>query len=330
MSAAPLHPQEAERQAAVQQLRLTGEEFEQCFDRLTRLIRDGLGVPTATFTVVDSDRQFFKSVQGLDVRETPRDMAFCAHAILGEEALIVNDASKDPRFSDNPLVTGAPHIRFYAGIPIHAPNGLPVGTLCAIDSEPRELTPQQLLVLEELRNILEETLQSRSPSLKDQLTGLFNRGYFEDFFEREWRRGFASTRPLSLLLVDIDHFRPYGEIHGQQAADGVLQRVAQQLRLQLRPDGDTAARYEDDAFVVVLPDTNAVDAAALASQLCESVQQLAIPHPSSPDGVLTVSVGGASIAGSAGYRPGRGQLLDRAKAALFEAKRGGRNRVLMG
>lgn len=164
MPAAPMHPHEALRQNALDQLQLTGPDPEECFDRLTRLIRYVMGVDIAVFTLLDGDQQLFKSVQGLAVRGTPRDQAFCAHAILHDEILVVPDASLDLRFKDNPLVTSAPKIRFYAGIPVRAPNGLPIGALCAIDPYPRELMPEQRALLHDLRDILEENLLLREMS----------------------------------------------------------------------------------------------------------------------------------------------------------------------
>ncbi len=327
--AAPYHPHEAARQATLEQLHLTGKDFEPSFDRLTRLVRHVLGVRAATFTVVDGERQFFKSVQGLDLRETSRDASFCAHTILGHEMLVVPDALKDVRFGSNPLVMGEPHIRFYAGIPIRAHNRLPIGTLCAIDDSPRELMPEQRTLMEDLRDILEETLLLRALSVKDRLTGLYNRRYFDEFFEREWRRGHRSALPLSVLLVDIDHFRLYNESNGHEAGDRTLKLVAHHLAAQLRRGGDIAARYVGAQCVIVLPETSASDAAGVAVHLRESVQKLAIPHPASPAQLITVSVGGSSIHKTDNPLLGHSTLLARADAALNEAKQAGRNRALM-
>lgn len=327
--AAPYHPHESARQAAVDALHLTGAAFEESFDRLTRLVQHLLEVPISLFTVVDGERQFFKSARGVEARETPREMAFCAHAILRDELFVVPDATEDPRFRDNPLVTGGPQIRFYAGIPIRAHNRLPIGTLCAIDHQPRELTSEQRAMLEDLRNILEETLLLRSLSVRDPLTGLYNRRYFDEFFEREWRRGYRSALPMSALLVDIDHFRLYNEANGHEAGDRTLKLVAHHLASQLRRGGDIAARYSGEQFVIVLPETSAADAAGVAVHLRESVQKLAIPHAASPEQLITVSVGGSSIESSEGYLMGNGSLMARVDRALLEAKRTGRNRALM-
>jgi PAS domain S-box-containing protein len=110
---------------------------ESRFDRITRTAARTFGVPIALVSLVDTNRQWFKSRQGLDAPETPRNISFCAHAILAEDAFVIPDAAADPRFADNPLVTGAPHIRFYAGKPLHGSAGHRVGTLCLIDRQPR-------------------------------------------------------------------------------------------------------------------------------------------------------------------------------------------------
>lgn len=150
MQAPGHHPQEAARLAQLRALRVLGTAPEERFDRLTRLARLLVGAPIAVVSLVDADRQWFKSVQGLAVRETSRDVSFCGHAILHEGHFVVPDALSDPRFADNPLVAGAPGIRAYAGIPLSGPEGLPVGTLCAIDTQARAFTESQLAALQDL------------------------------------------------------------------------------------------------------------------------------------------------------------------------------------
>ena len=119
-----------------------------------------LDVPIALVSLVDAERQWFKSSQGLDVNETGRDVSFCGHAILSAEPLVVEDALTDERFADNPLVTGEPNVRFYAGVPLCDRDGHKLGTLCVIDRAPRRLTPDQRQLLVELASMAETELTS--------------------------------------------------------------------------------------------------------------------------------------------------------------------------
>ncbi len=155
----PLPPDEPDRLADLRALGILDTPAEERFDRLTRLAQDLFGVPIALVSLIDEDRQWFKSRQGLDAAETPREVSFCGHAILGDEVFVVPDATDDPRFQDNPLVTGDPDIRFYAGAPLHTPSGHRVGTLCVIDSEPRPWTEAQGRALQDLAAVVELELQ---------------------------------------------------------------------------------------------------------------------------------------------------------------------------
>jgi diguanylate cyclase (GGDEF)-like protein/PAS domain S-box-containing protein len=158
---APIPPYEKERLEALHHLEILDTAPEVSLDRITRLVARVLDVPIALVSLVDDDRQWFKSRTGLEATETPREMAFCAHAILQTSALVVPDAAEDERFRDNQLVTGAPHIRFYAGVPIRTSKGFAVGTLCAIDERPRELTQEELDTLRDLADIVSREVQLR-------------------------------------------------------------------------------------------------------------------------------------------------------------------------
>jgi len=131
---------------------------EERFDRFTRIAKRHFGVSIALVSLVDAERQWFKSRQGLDASETPRDISFCGHAILQNGIFNIPNALEDPRFADNPLVTGPPNIRFYAGAPLHAPNGHFIGTLCIIDDKPHDFSAEELTVLRDLANGVEEEL----------------------------------------------------------------------------------------------------------------------------------------------------------------------------
>jgi diguanylate cyclase (GGDEF)-like protein/PAS domain S-box-containing protein len=153
---------ESRRLAALLDLAVLDTEAEERFDRLTRLAARILDVPIALVSLIDADRQWFKSRVGLADTETSRDVSFCGHAVLHDELFVVTDATQDERFVDNPLVVSDPSIRFYAGRPLHAALGERVGTLCVIDRQPRDLTPEDRQVIEDLAELVERELNQRT------------------------------------------------------------------------------------------------------------------------------------------------------------------------
>lgn len=140
---APMPNNETERLAALNEYHIFDTEAEQSYDDITALAAHICQVPMAMISLVDEVRQWFKSKVGVEQRQTPREIAFCAHAILQREPLTIPDTKKDRRFSDNALVTGEPYVRFYAGFPLINPEGLALGTLCVKDRKPRHLSLAQ-------------------------------------------------------------------------------------------------------------------------------------------------------------------------------------------
>ncbi len=159
---APLPVDEAERLRALRRYGVLDSDPELRFDRLTSLTRRLMGTPMALVSLVDVDRQFFLSRQGLDATQTSRQVAFCAHAILADDILEVSDATRDPRFAGNPLVVGPPHLRYYAGKPLRTPDGYRLGTLCALDTCPHApMSAEQRHMLSDLAATVMELIETR-------------------------------------------------------------------------------------------------------------------------------------------------------------------------
>ncbi len=141
MQKAPIPANDKERVCALEDLRLLDTVTEERFDRITKKAIEKFSVPISTITLVDKNREWFKSVQGLEKREGPRDISFCGHALMSEILLVIEDTLADPRFADNPMVKGDPFIRFYAGKSLYEKNShLPVGVFCIKDTKPRKLS----------------------------------------------------------------------------------------------------------------------------------------------------------------------------------------------
>ncbi|MBD8540724.1 MAG: excisionase family DNA-binding protein [Massilia sp.] len=164
-AAAPDYPvpaNEAQRLAALAQSGLMNSEDDAAFDRLTWLAGHATACPMALITLLSAERQWCKSRVGVENRETTRSLAFCSHALMQDEPFVVEDASADPRFADNPMVTGAPFIRFYAGYPVRTADGLALGSLCVLDTEPRRLREREMRALRELAVLASDEVQRRA------------------------------------------------------------------------------------------------------------------------------------------------------------------------
>ncbi|UDL04712.1 GAF domain-containing protein [Marinobacter sp. CA1] len=173
MRAPEIPENETERLRSLGATGLLDSPAEERFDRLTRVAQRLFGVEIALVSLVDADRQWFKSRQGLDALETPRSVSFCGHAILNEDILVVENAAHDSRFHDNPLVCGSPNIRFYAGAPLHSADGFRLGTLCIIDSQPRTLSAHDRRLLRDLADSIEAEIgQSQQKSYYRTLEAL--------------------------------------------------------------------------------------------------------------------------------------------------------------
>ena len=294
---------------------------EQPFEHIVTMVEQILKVPMCAVSLVDKDRQWFKARRGLDVCETARDISFCTHAIKGTEPFIVPNALLDARFATNPLVTGAPHIRSYAGIPLMTPDGYNIGSLCAIDNKPREFSAVEVEILKNFAKLVVDELELRQVLSTDQLTGAMARAAWFDVAAKEVTRARRYDRALSLLVLDIDHFKSVNDQLGHTAGDAVLRQVAQVVLGQLR-QSDVLGRFGGEEFVVLLPETVLADAAFLAERVRKAVAQASYPGQEALR--CTISIGVAELSHS---EQKIGTLFERADNAVLRAKTNGRDRV---
>lgn len=314
---------ETARLAALVRYDVLDTPAEPAFDRITQLVRSILGVPISVVSLIDADRQWFKSIDGLDAIETSRDVAFCNHTIRQRAPLVVPDATTDMRFCANPLVLEDPHIRSYAGIPLETPDGYNVGSLCAIDTVPRDFQPAQIDILKSLAALAVEQLELRRIAERDYLSGALTRRAFIAEMDKLTALHLRRDRPASLLLLDIDHFKQINDHHGHPAGDKVIRALAD-LCTQVKRPSDSLGRLGGEEFGILLPETGEEDAAKAAQRFCDAIRALEIGH--GPALRMTASFGVASIGPD---RLTSDSWLAAADAALYEAKHSGRDQVVV-
>lgn len=246
---------EAERLHALRALQILDSSHEERFDRVTRLAKRLFGVPISLVTLIDEDRQWFKSAQGLNVSETTREVSFCGHAINQPGLFIVPNVLNDERFYDNPLVTDAPHIRFYAGYVLKLRQGINIGTLCLIDSKPRDMNEEDQQLLQDLGEMIEQEIKSIQLATLDELTMISNRRGFMTLVDHSLKVCRRNKFPISMVLFDLNKFKAINDTYGHHEGDFALVSFAQ-IMLESFRDCDVIARLGGDEFVVMLLDSD--------------------------------------------------------------------------
>lgn len=263
---------EESRLKALQSTNVLDSEPEERFDRLTRMCKRLFGVPIALVSLVDENRQWFKSCVGLDVRETPRDISFCGHAILGDDIFVIPDTSVDERFADNPLVLNDPHIRFYAGCPLSSQNGSKLGTLCIIDRVPRNPTEDDLDTLKDLAAMVERELEAVQLATLDDLTKISNRRGFMALAEHTLKLCTRQQTCASLAFIDLNNFKPINDNFGHAEGDKALITFTEQMQHFFRTT-DLFARIGGDEFVILFSNTTAKTATGVMEKFRKSLDK---------------------------------------------------------
>lgn len=318
----PIPGDEEHRLRDLERFELIGGASDIHLDRLVELAQLIFAVPMVAISLVTNDRQWFLAEKGLNVRETPRGVAFCAHAIMGDQVMVVPNALEDERFRSNPLVVSEPQIRFYAGAPLRSGKGHNLGTLCVIDRRPMQPTPVQIRELELLSQLVMRELDLRRERFLCPVTGLPIRQQFLRIAERECARARDEQHQLSLLLFDIDNFRAINNRWGHHAGDELMANLCKMGRQFLR-EKDFAGRLGDGEFALLLVDTPVQEALVTAEALRHAATTMPGVHSHS-DLPLHIS-GGLTSLGS--HDESFADLLQRAEQALHLAKSNGRNQI---
>lgn len=337
----PLSPDEPMRLQALRNMNIVDTPLEERFERITRMAQRLLDCKIAAVSLIEADRQWFKSIQGCTTTQTSRDVSFCGHAILQEEIFVVEDAREDPRFTNNPLVTGHPNVVFYAGCPVHAEDGSRVGMMCVNDSRPRQLAADEAQILCDLAGLVETELRSASASavqasliedvstekrrgMIDELTRLWNRAGIMPMAKALHTECANGAGAYALAMLDLDEFKPINDTLGHAAGDEVL-RVAARRMLGVIRDSDVVGRLGGDEFLILLsPCASEDEAVGIVSRIIERLSSEPVKTPA----------GLATIKASAGVRrvePGTTQSFDEViedgDRALYDSKGAGKNRA---
>ncbi|MDX1444019.1 MAG: sensor domain-containing diguanylate cyclase [Gammaproteobacteria bacterium] len=326
---------EQRRLAEVYELALVRHACAPVFDDIVQHVARHFDVPTALITVLTDDTQYVHARTGFDMGQTPRQDSFCTHAILTDRIMVVEDATQDERFEENPLVTGETGVRFYAGQPIHGPGGHKLGTLCLIDTRPRELSKtegetlrvmarwvESEILLREYRRNHQRLVSARDDAereaMLDSLTNILNRRGIEAAIDEMLAEGEATGEPVSLLLLDIDGFKKLNDSLGHRAGDLALQVMARRLRITARQE-DFIGRWGGDEFILVAH-CERDEALVLAERLLGAIRDGDVMFEDRPFPVRA-SIGVATS--NMERQNTRTELVERADRAMYMVKESG-------
>lgn len=289
---------------------------EERFDRLTRLARRLFNVPIAFVSIVDAEREWFKSSLGFELTETAREISFSGHTILVDDLLVVPDTTLDERFHDNPLVTNTPYIRFYAGCPITARNGTKLGTFAIMDHRPRDLSEGERDLLHDLASMVEQEITAAQHETIDELTMLSNRHGFESLAERALRVCKRSDCPATLVFFNLKNFKRVNDRFGYAEGDRALIAFSS-LLMEVFRESDVIGRIGGDEFVVLLTNAAKTDSPDVLARLQDALSTF--NHRADRTYPLTYSV--EVVEYDPEMHHSIGELLQEADTLMYQNKR---------
>lgn len=311
---------EVARLAKFQEFDILDTPNQESLDRVARLICQIFGVATGIVWIADARRQWCRAAHGLAGSDANLSETFCRHTMKGEAALVVPDAAADPRFAGTPAVTGAPGVRFYAGVPLRTRDGHTVGTLCAMDTKPRAFGPKDVAILEDLTRVLMRDLELSKQVAVDEVTGALSRAAFMAEGRRHTALAARAGEPVALIAFDLDQYRAINDTQGHPTGDRVLAATGRVCRAHLR-GSDVLGRLGGGTFAIVLPKTDLDGGVLVAGRLRDAIAALSAEFGFP----LSASFGVASRGGKSDQLD---DMLERAEQAKYAAKRDGRNRVV--
>ncbi|HLO41335.1 MAG TPA: sensor domain-containing diguanylate cyclase [Phycisphaerales bacterium] len=337
----PLSPDEPARLQALQRLVILDTPLSDRFERITRVAQKALETPIAAISLLDADRQWFKSIQGSSLAQTARAVSFCTHTILREDVMVVPDARIDPRFEGNPLVCEDPHIVFYAGCPVRATDGSRIGSLCVLDRKPRSPSFEDIEILRDLAAVTERELfsamqagaqqelitqldQLSRQARIDPLTRVWNRESIFEILDLALARARRARQGVAIIMADVDHFKQINDTLGHAAGDEVLRQATRRSLAAIREE-DAIGRYGGEEFLIVLGPCDGLESAI---KIAERIRSRLSSGPIKTEyGSVTVtsSLGVAYAESARGLD--RDVLVRMADESLYRAKNQGRNAV---
>jgi len=317
------------RQSVAEALGLSPHRGEEGLDRLIQLLARIGGASMAALWVVDRERPFFAAAHGFATRDVSRLSGLTEHALRQDDILVVSDASQDPRFASDPMVTGAPRVRFFAGIAVRGRDRERIGILCLMDAEPRTRNDAVRAALQDLRAIVEDRLRLRSDVLHDPQTGTLMRRHFDELGDREWRRAMRALVPISVIVAELDHLHEVTGREGAAALDRGLRAVALAIQYSLHRPGDCVSRFDDSRFAVLLPGTGEPGAAETAERVRSAVEALSFPFADASGRLLTLSVGVCTVRSESLSRTDLISSIEVATTALRRSQAAGGNRWMI-
>ena len=327
--------------ASISSSKLLYTPLEERFERITRLTRRALNVPVAAVTLIDNNKQWFKSVSGWNVTELPSDRSLCQCTVESGDVTVIADARKDPRTSDHPLVRLPPRFGFYAGVPLMDEDGHITGTFCVFDTKPRRFGSADHQTLRDLSAIAQREIYSdqltsahsalssklgaaRREAMMDPLTKLWNRRGAMVLMKSAIEKADLEQSIVAVALLDLDNFKRINDTHGHPVGDEVLRRLGSRLTANVRLD-DACCRIGGDEFLLLMNHTDTKTARAVAERVRRGITESPIP---TRQGSIRMSISAGFTVRQPAEQISVEALLDRADKALMQSKASGRNRVI--